>query len=581
MTTPGPVGPGPLTAEFRGNTPAGNGFDGVTLEFASGDTVSDDVISANGQNGVCLFDSSANALSGDFIGTDSSGYNALPNHQDGVLVAYGSANNTIGGIGASDVISGNGQWGVYLTDSGTKGNVVEGDDIGTNAAGNAALPNGNNGVDIVSGASYNTVGGTVAGSANVISGNAYNGVVIAFAGASDNLVEGNLIGTNAAGTAALPNGANGVEIQGGATNNTVGGATSAARNVISGNGSVGVLITDAGTNGNVVEGDDIGTNAAGTTAIANLGHGVVITAGATANTIGGTSAGARNVLSGNVNNGVALSGSTTSDNVVEGDYIGINAAGTAALANGASGVFFSAATSNTIGGPAPGSANVISGNGGDGVNLTSGASNNLVEGDLIGTDPTGTHAVPNGADGVIIQAGASGNELTYDAISGNNSDGVDIDGSGTEGNYIFYSEIGLNSAGNAAVLHSGLSYSNIVGIQISDGASGTVVGFDTISDNILGVEIDGNSTNNGVYFSTIFEQPRVRGLPEPDLGQRAVWQRDRLQRRLWHSVLLQYGRPGQQQQLLWQCLRQCRDVLIDGHKGRRLATEAEPGAGPR
>ena len=101
------------------------------------------------------------------------------------------------------MISGNGLCGVYLMDRGTSGNVVEGDSIGTNAGGDFVLPNAINGVDIVGGASNNTLGAT-AGGLNIISGNTDNGIVIASAGTSGNVVEHTLIGTNFDGTAASP-----------------------------------------------------------------------------------------------------------------------------------------------------------------------------------------------------------------------------------------------------------------------------------------------------------------------------------------------------------------------------------------
>ena len=281
------------------------------------------------QNGVYLFDSSANTLSGDFIGTDSSGYDcpAQPaRRRVARLRVLGQHHRRHRRRRRHLQQRPVGRLSHRL---GTKGNVVEGNEIGTNTPGNTALPNGNNGVDIVSGASFNTVGGTVAGSANVISGNAYNGVVIAFAGASDNLVEGNLIGTDAGGTVALPNGANGVEIQGGATNNTIGGTTAGARDIISGNGYAGVLITDSGTNGNVVEGDYIGTNAAGTAALANA-----VTAWSSRPGPPATRSAAQPPAPATASRATSTTAwrspaSTTSGNVVEGDYIGTNAAGTA------------------------------------------------------------------------------------------------------------------------------------------------------------------------------------------------------------------------------------------------------------
>src|SRR5207253_10014440 len=81
----------------------------------------------------------------------------------------------------------------------------------------------------------------------------------------------------------------------GGASNAIGGTTPAARNVISGNGEFGVQILDQGSNFNIVEGNFIGTTASGTAALGNVSDGVFLTTGATDNMIGGTAAGARNV----------------------------------------------------------------------------------------------------------------------------------------------------------------------------------------------------------------------------------------------------------------------------------------------
>src|SRR5262249_30043704 len=145
-------------------------------------------------------------------------------------------------------------------------------------------------------------------SRNVISGNKGGGVNID--GASGNTVVSNFIGTNAAGTAALGNGGTGVLLANGSQNNTVGGAAAAARNVISGNGftgiNSGVDLRDSGTTGNTVAGNFIGTNAAGTAALANADHGVALFFNASNNLIGGTAPGAGNLISGNTVNGIEV-----------------------------------------------------------------------------------------------------------------------------------------------------------------------------------------------------------------------------------------------------------------------------------
>src|SRR5271166_5100701 len=204
--------------------------------------------------------------------------------------------------------------------------------IGTDYQDIADLGNAGNGVEISESLS-NTIGGTTPGAGNVISANSGDGVLITYSG--DNLVEGNYIGTDTTGTNHLPNAGNGVEI-GGRDDNTIGDTTPGARNVISGNFGDGVqiLLSQA----NLVQGNYIGTNAAGgtnasgTQAPVNSGDGVEIS-GSVANTIGGTTPGAGNVISANVLAGLLIQGSFSSDNLVQGNYIGTNAAGTEALGN--------------------------------------------------------------------------------------------------------------------------------------------------------------------------------------------------------------------------------------------------------
>jgi len=126
--------------------------------------------------------------------------------------------------------------------------------------------------------------------------------------------------------------------------------TAGARNVISGNAGAGVLIHDAATTGNVVEGNYVGLKFQGSGPLAN-GWGVIINGAAHDNIIGGTTAGARNVISANTNDGVQISGAGTTGNLVEGDYIGIDFAGLGGpfVHNGGFGVNVSGASGNTIG----------------------------------------------------------------------------------------------------------------------------------------------------------------------------------------------------------------------------------------
>ncbi|HEU5236976.1 MAG TPA: hypothetical protein VFU37_07530, partial [Pyrinomonadaceae bacterium] len=243
------------------------------------------------------------------------------------------------------------------------GNTVVGNYIGTNAAGTAAVANTGDGILI--GSSNNIIGGS-GSNRNVISGNGSEGIGISGPAANGNSVRGNYIGTNAAGTAAIANGSFGIRVF--TNNNEIGGAFSG--NVISGNGR-GVSLESSGT-GNIVSGNFIGTNATGTGAIGNQ-EGISI--GGANNTIGGLVAGTRNIISGNVGNGITLTGNQATGNFIQGNYIGTNPSGTAAVANGSYGIRIMTCTNNLIGGTTAAARNVISGNG-RGVSLEFGASSN-------------------------------------------------------------------------------------------------------------------------------------------------------------------------------------------------------------
>ncbi|MEG5062329.1 SdrD B-like domain-containing protein [Microcoleus sp. B3-A4] len=263
--------------------------------LGGGSTLRGLIVNGFGNTGISL-ESNGNTVAGNYIGINAAGTAALPNGLFGVAVQNGGSDNIIGGTAPTDrnVISGNTGDGIVIV-GGTGGNQVLGNYIGTNAAGTAALPN-TSGVSIV-GVRDNTVSG------NVISGNSNSGTVIVNPGATNNILTGNFIGTNFDGTAAVPNSGFGVAIQGGATNNIIGGTTPAARNIISGNGN-GVALVDPTTVGNSLFGNFIGVAADGTTPLPNT-TGVLINL-ANNNAIGGTAAGQGNTIASNLGSGVNL-----------------------------------------------------------------------------------------------------------------------------------------------------------------------------------------------------------------------------------------------------------------------------------
>jgi hypothetical protein len=149
--------------------------------------------------------------------------------------------------------------GIHITGN---NNQITGCFIGTDPSGSAQAPNGNNGV-FIGGATNNVIGGAMAGAGNLISGNTKDGVWINGADAQGNLIEGNIIGANLAGTAPQPNGLDGVRIDEGASNNTIGGNIANSGNLISGNTGNGIRITDENTDNNFVLGNGIGTASGG------------------------------------------------------------------------------------------------------------------------------------------------------------------------------------------------------------------------------------------------------------------------------------------------------------------------------
>lgn len=338
--------------------------------------------------GVSIAGAGGNVIAGNWIGTDVTGSLANANFEG--VVVENSDNNRIGGATAADrnVISGNGLDGVRF--AGGSGNVVSGNYIGVNAGGDAPLGNGLSGVNIEAGAAP-IIGGTTGGAGNVVSGNGLNGVTVA--GGSGARVSANFIGTNAAGNAEIPNGLSGVNVTGDASNVLVGGTTALARNVISGNGQEGVLIDSTGT-GNVVQGNYIGTNVSGMAEISNLGNGVSVAASGVV--IGGATAAAGNLISGNDQNGVLLVGDA---NRVEFNRIGTTADASAALPNTGDGVHIDGAD-NLIGTTASGNTIAYNGNVGVGIDLDPLFVRNAIRGNNIYLN--GSLGIDLGEDGVTM-----------------------------------------------------------------------------------------------------------------------------------------------------------------------------------
>jgi hypothetical protein len=450
------------------------------------------LISGNAGYGIFIDGETAtgNQVQGNTIGTDAAGIAALANSDQGVYIED-SSNNTIGGItaGARNIISGNELEAITITGATASGNKIQGNYIGLNAAGTARVGTGTGNTTAINitDAPNTVIGGTATGARNVIAGN----IQIAGITASGTTIQGNYIGTDATGTVLLGRGGS-VQLVTGVSNTLIGGTTPAVRNIITGETTVAVLITEA--NNNQVQGNYIGTDVTGTLPLGNSliddpvddGYGVVLD-NADNNTIGGTTPGARNIIAASEFDGVVLQDGS-SGNVVQGNTIGTNAAGTTALANEGVGIRISDATGNTIGGNVPGARNLISGNFGGGILID--ADTNIVQGNYIGTNAAGNAAINNLDQGITINGDSNiigGDEASErNLISGNSSYGVFI-GDSASANTVSGNYIGVNAAGNQALPNNG-------GVLLQGDAN--TVGGDSPGERNL---ISGN-TGDGIFF---------------------------------------------------------------------------------
>ncbi len=486
-----------IGTDLSGSLGRGNGQQGVLsyLSFGNviGGTNSSDrnLISGNGDNGIYLYAGGMNLVQGNQIGTGWNGTNVIGNTNNGVAI-YGSVDNLIGGKGAlgRNLISGNHGSGIYVNTTASTSNRIQGNYIGTVLSGKAAAGNLADGITLLS-AVGNRVGGTNTGDGNLISGNAKAGISLSGVGNSANVFEGNLIGTDATGRAAIGNALAGIWMWS-VSSNLVGSLSNGGGNVISGNRQDGIFILTNSV-GNQIVGNLIGVDESGTNALPNLFNGISLTM-ASSNLVGGVGPEARNVISGNANHGIQL-GAGAAANQICGNYVGTDYSGTKAVANSWSGIRIES-QANVIGDAVFEAGNLISGNGEDGIYLVgAGARSNHVQANFIGTTVGGSERLGNGRAGVGISsapdnviggtAKAAGN-----LISGNADAGIYLVGSGSVGNEVLGNMIGADVSGTTAL---GNAYEGIY----LEGATSNILGGSIPGS---GNQISGNGTR-GIYLT--------------------------------------------------------------------------------
>ncbi|MEM7473566.1 MAG: DUF4347 domain-containing protein [Planctomycetota bacterium] len=259
----------------------------------------------------------------------------------------------------------------------TGGHTIQGNYVGLAADGSTLIANTGDGIRIQIGADNNVIGGTTSSQTNVLSGNE-QGIEI---NSSGNIVQGNYVGVDASGTLDRGNKNDGIAIRSSGSNNSIGGGSTGSGNLISGNDDGGIVI-DNGSN-NVVQGNYIGTDVTGTNAISNSNGGIRINSHDGGLLIGGSNAGEGNLVSGNLSHGIELKSSAAGGAQVLGNIIGMDATGVFAIANSGHGVLSDNSNSNIIGGIGNGEANLIAGNQGTGVAIIGTSTNNEIRGNRI------------------------------------------------------------------------------------------------------------------------------------------------------------------------------------------------------
>jgi parallel beta-helix repeat protein len=374
--------------------------------------------------------------------------------------------------------------GTVIQISGPGGNIIRGNLIGTAPSGTVDLGNNGFAIDIID-STGNIIGGTTSSNRNLISGNnGFSAILIEGALSSGNQILGNYLGTDITGTIALGNAGNAIEID--SPNNTVGGPAAGSINIISGN-NVGIRLSTTDSTGNLIQGNFIGTDVSG---LFDVGNGTGISLNANNNTVGGTNPLLGNIISGN-GSGIQLTNSN--GNFVQGNFIGTDVSGTTAIANNAAGLILLGSGSNTIGGAITGAANVISGNDFFGVVISeSDSSSNQIIQNLIGTQSDGVHPLGNGihgiyfgnpagtfatnnfiqsntiafnsGDGIYAQVG-TGNLFTSNLIFSNTGLGIDLGVDGVAANDSGDADAGANNLQNYPVLSSALNSSGSITID--------------------------------------------------------------------------------------------------------------------
>ncbi len=474
------------------------------------------VISGNAGNGIGIYGANDNHIAMNYIGTDVTGNIDLGNGQNGILITDAAPRNVIGGqaTGGNDptgdvfyrppmgnLISGNEANGVLINDLSTL-NFLSGNFIGTTSSGNEALGNGLDGIAIENADRNEIIGCTLNQNPfvfyNVSSGNGGNGIRIK--DSDDIIVHANFLGAGANNATMVPNALNGILVEGNSQNTQVGGVIPLG-NVCAGNVGNGIEVKDQ-VSGFVSFNTFAGLFAFGIAA-PNGADGILVTS------TGGNNTLRTNVASGNLGNGIHISGEAQGV-LVDPNMVGLNTDGSSPMPNGRNGILIDGnAHHNTIGGTYQSviSQNTFSGNTEAGISFQGTAHSNIVYNAVVGLSDTKTSLLGNTLGGIILGPGTYENVIGSTAdqppnyIGGNGGEGILIDGSNN--NLIRNTILGITdrlpfapNEGNGILVRNGNQN------QIGDNGSPNTIAFQRQN----GIEFESGSQNrilgNSIYGNT-------------------------------------------------------------------------------
>lgn len=458
----------------------GNSGDGIHIGFTSSNNqiglndsqvagVVGNVISMNSQNGITISGGSGNILVANRIGTDPTGTIDYGNEQNGIWLTGGTRGNTIGGTAYVDTatgavnnptgdkgtvpavfvvpplgnqISGNTANGI-LIDGRSENNVLNGNFIGTTSDGNADLGNGLDGVQVLNSDNNALIGCTFVDEPfvyyNVISGNGGNGLHVTN---SDNTtVQANFFGVGANNASLVGNDGNGILIDGNSEGTTVGGVIPLG-NVSGSNGLNGIYVTD--TASDFISFNTFGGLFAFQGAAPNKQNGILI------DSTGGGQTIRTNVFSGNLGNGIEVSGNAR-DVVIDPNIVGLNTVGNALLANGQHGLLIGGSAHDiTVGGYTQSviPQNTFSGNNGYGIAILDQAYSVHVLNSAIGSSVTKTAALGNMVGGILMASTGADNLIGGNTINPTEPQGNLISGNHGNGITFAYGSDGQSAIGN-------------------------------------------------------------------------------------------------------------------------------------